>query len=68
MITRWFTFGQSHCHRLNGFTYDCDTVVQITSEDPRDVMHKWFGNKWAMEYEECPDMSYYPRGLKEVVV
>lgn len=62
--TRWFTFGQSHAHSVDGFTYDKDVVVQITAEDPRSEMVKAFGMKWGMEYRERPKMDYFPRGIK----
>lgn len=65
MKTRYFTFGQSHTHSFNGKTLDKDIVVKITSTSPRDTMFELFGNKWAMEYDELPDMSFYPRGVVE---
>lgn len=61
--TAWFTFGQTHVHSVNGKTFDKDCVVMITSKDPRQTMFDNFGPKWAMEYDEEPDMSYYPRGV-----
>jgi hypothetical protein len=64
MITRWFTFGQVHVHSVGGFTYDKDVVVEITAEDPRAVMVETFGQLWSMEYDKCPDLAYYPRGIK----
>jgi hypothetical protein len=66
-ITRYFSFGQSHAHAINGFTYDKDVIVKITAPDPRAVMFRVFGHTWAMEYtEETLDLSYFPRGIKEV--
>jgi hypothetical protein len=38
MTTAYFTFGQDHAHRVNGTTFDCDSVVKITSDDPRATM------------------------------
>lgn len=61
--TSYFTFGQSHAHALNGKTFDKDCVVKITAPDPRAVMVEAFGEKWGMEYDAEPDMSYYPRGV-----
>jgi len=66
MTTKYFTFGFNHAHAIGGFTYDKDIVVKITAEDPRKVMFETFGRKWASQYDEKPDMSYYPRGIKEL--
>lgn len=63
MRTSYFTFGQTHTHSVNGRTFDKDTVVKITNEDPRAIMWEFFGNKWAMEYDEPPDMGLF----KEIV-
>jgi hypothetical protein len=66
---RYFTFGQDHVHRVNGKTFDCDCVVQITSSDPRWTMIENFGTKWAFEYDSMPQEKidrYYPRGIIEL--
>lgn len=63
MTTSYFTFGQSHAHAHCGFTFDKDVVVKITAENPRAVMFSCFGNKWAMEYSERPNMAYFPTGI-----
>ena len=66
-ITRYYTFGFDHAHAVGGFTYDKDIVVKITAPDPRAVMLETFGRKWSMEYtEDTLDLSYYPRGIKEL--
>jgi hypothetical protein len=59
MKTSWFTFGQSHAHSVNGRTFDKDTVVKITADDPRKVMFEHFGNKWGHEYDREPDMTLF---------
>jgi hypothetical protein len=64
--THWFTFGWGHAHAIDGFTYDKDIVLEITSENPREIMMNMFGNKWSNEYNSCPDMSLFPRGIKKV--
>lgn len=66
MITRYFTFGQSHTHRVAGYTFDKDVVVKITGREPRDVMFEQFGPKWAFEYTELPDMKLFPRGIVDL--
>ena len=68
MKTSYFTFGFGHAHVVGDFIYDKDVVVKITAEEPRDVMFMNFGPKWAMEYDKCPDLSFYSRGVKELVV
>jgi hypothetical protein len=66
-VTRYYTFGFDHAHAVGGFTYDKDIVVKVTALDPRAVMLATFGRKWSMEYtEETLDLSYYPRGIKEL--
>lgn len=60
----WFTFGQSHAHSHRGYTYDKDVVVLIVSDNPRQDMVDAFGLKWSMQYDEEPDLRWYPRGVK----
>jgi len=66
MKTSYFTFGQSHVHKVNGKVFDKDCVVKITDDDPRDVMFKIFGRSWAFQHHYLPDMKYYPRGVIEL--
>lgn len=66
MTTQYFTFGQSHVHSMNGFTYDKDVLVKITAENPRQRMFDLFGPKWAMQYDDPPDEQFWPRGMKEL--
>ena len=63
MITSYFTLGQSHVYRFNRQTLDRDCVIKITAENPRDVMVECFGLEWAFEYDKCPEMRYFPRGV-----
>ena len=63
MREAWFTFGQTHVHSVNGFTFDKDVVVHILADDPRKVMMDTFGPKWGFEYDKLPNMDYYPRGI-----
>lgn len=66
MKRAYFTFGQNHVHSVNGVTFDKDCVVCIDSFDPRQTMFETFGTKWAMQYDEMPDMRLYPRGVFEL--
>lgn len=64
--TAWFSFGQGHAHRINGKTFDCDCLVEITSEDPRETMLETFKDKWSMEYDEAKMKKFlhlYKRGI-----
>ena len=63
MKTSYFTFGQSHVHSLNGFTFDKDIIVKINAKDPRNEMVYYFGDRWAMEYSLPPDLTHFPRGI-----
>lgn len=66
LITQYFTFGQSHVHSVDGRTFDKDTVVKITHEDPRSEMFRLFGVRWSMQYDEPPRMDLFPGGIVEV--
>lgn len=66
METFYFSFGQSHVHRHNGKTFDCDVLAKVIAEDSntaRDKIFDAFGPKWAMQYDEdAVDFKYFPRG------
>lgn len=69
MNTQYFTFGQSHVHSVNNFTWDKDVICKITADDPREVMFAAFGEKWSMQYNESKLeelLKYFPRGVKEL--
>lgn len=69
MISNYFTLGQSHAHRLDGHTLDCDVVIEINAIDnnsARERMFELFGDKWSFQYENLPDMDYFPRGIFNV--
>lgn len=61
--TSWFTFGQGHVHRVNGRTFDADTVVEITAPNPRQLMFNLFGRQWGSEYPSLEEvrMEFYRR-------
>lgn len=67
MEKKWyFTFGQNHAHSYGGRTYDKDCVVEIEAAnmgEARDKMWDAFDAKWASQYDEIPDMHYFPRGI-----
>ncbi len=68
----YYSFGQSHAHRVDGVTLDKDSIVEIIVPDDDDrgmelaraKMFDTFGQKWSMQYAEGKiDMSYFPRGV-----
>jgi hypothetical protein len=68
-VKTYFSFGQSHVHSVDGFTFDKDVIVEIeapTRGDARKIMFDTFGRKWSMQYNEKPDMGYFPRGIKAI--
>ena len=65
----YFTFGQSHTHSFNGMTLDKDIVMEIEAKDSnsaREIMFGFFGDKWSMQYNEKPNMDYFPRGILSI--
>jgi len=62
----YFTFGQAHEHSYGGRIFDKDCVVEIEakeSSEAREKMFEIFKDKWSLEYEKLPDMSFFPRGI-----
>lgn len=62
-ITRWYSFGHGHEHKFKEITLDVNILVEITDVNPRKVMVELFGDEWAFEYRELPQMKYFPRGI-----
>ena len=61
--TSYFTLGQIHLYRYNGQILDKDCVIKITDEEPREKMFELFDKEFAFEYEEKPDMKFFPKGV-----
>lgn len=67
------TFGQIHYHRVNGHTFDKDSVAVIKAEDhqkARSIAFDLFGNKFCTSYDEEKFdtkgyIEYFPRGKME---
>jgi len=66
----YVTFGQAHAHRINGQTFDKDSVAVIecsNAEEGRKLAFEFFGDKFCFEYHEnrfdFKSMEYFPRGL-----
>jgi len=66
------TFGQSHVHRVNGRTFDCNCVARITAptyEEARARAFEIFGRKFCFTHREedyLDNLHYYPRGIIDV--
>lgn len=66
----YITFGQSHTHRVNGKTLDCNSIACIDAENEamgRKRAFELFGNKFATSYTESridsDFLKYFPRGI-----
>lgn len=63
----YFTLGQTHTHRINGVTWDCDLVIAIkgTFASARTRMIELCGTAWSGQYEMV-NLRYFPRGVLEI--
>ena len=66
----YVTFGQIHAHRVNGTTFDCDSVAVIDASDAtqgRARAVELFGQQFFTTYTEDQfnpdDLKFFPRGL-----
>lgn len=72
MPKTFITFGQSHTHRVNNKTFDCDCVAAIESNDEyqgRAIAFELFGPKWHNSYfGSFPEdkLHFFPRGIIDV--
>ncbi len=74
MARIYITFGQSHTHRVNGKTFDCDCVAIFNAsgeKEGRDLAWEYFGSAWCTSYTEEQfkkhDLAeYFSRGEIEV--
>lgn len=73
MKNHYVTFGQTHTHRVNGKTFDCDTVAVYQAENAQEGRKRafeLFGDKFFTDYhgEEWDEESLYffPKGYLNV--
>jgi len=65
----YISFGQQHTHRVNGITFDCDSLALIKCADHaegRERAFELFGPKFMTDYrEEDLDriIEHFPRGV-----
>jgi hypothetical protein len=71
MTKTYITFGQSHLHRINGVTSDCDCVAEVNL--PEEQAREFFMPKFCFSYteeqfkaKEEDMMDFYPRGIISV--
>lgn len=67
----YVTFGQVHIHKVNGKTFDKDSVAVIEAKDSkegRDKAWKYFGPEFFTTYIDLNHvkLEFFPRGLIEV--
>lgn len=61
----YFTFGQQYRHEphpAGGHPDGWFTIEAPGEGEAREKMFELCGPKWAMQYDEQPDRSMYPRG------
>lgn len=65
----YITFGQNHTHRVNGVTFDKDTVARIKCKDKEEgkkLAFELFGDKFFTDYsydQIQKSLEYFPRGI-----
>ena len=70
----YVTFGQKHVHRVNGKTFDCDTIAVwncASAVEGRKRAFELFGDQFFTDYhgenwEEEDQLHYFPKGYVEV--
>jgi len=70
MKNYYISFGQIHTHSVEGKTFDKNCIAVIKAESKSDAHNKAmdiFNGVFCFVYEEKPDMSFYPRGLIELL-
>lgn len=70
-VVSFFTLGQKHEHDIPGLRkMDRNTVVKMITRglscSPREAMIELCGREWSREFDEKPDMSFYPGGVVRV--
>lgn len=69
-MTHYVTFGQTHCHEINGTVFDKDCVATYESDDGLVRAFELFGDKFCFHYDESTfdwsSLWHFPRGVVEV--
>ena len=75
-MNHYFTFGQSHVHRIQGKTIDCDCVARVkadTHEEARNFIFMETEGRFCFSYDDSSwseeeQMPYFPRGYIDLEV
>lgn len=67
------TFGQQHAHRVNGVTFDKDSVAVVKAEnenEAREFAQDVFNNHYhnctpEKQFDDSGNIKYFPRGKME---
>lgn len=64
----YISFGQEHTHRINGQTYDCDSLMEVEGPDEFAIrlalnrtIKRWCGLYYEKDMHMFP--KYFPRGV-----
>jgi hypothetical protein len=66
MENYYFTFGQDHVHNVLGLTFNKDTVLCVHCASysiARELAFRLFDDKWAFQYTEGLNLTYFPQGV-----
>lgn len=66
----YISFGQIHVHSIEGKTIDKDCIVEMEANSKREAHERSmdiFNKKFHRVYDTKPDMSYFPRGIIELL-
>ncbi len=63
----YISFGQVHVHRVDGATFDCDSICSIECDSiqhGREIAMKVFDGKFMTNYtRDKLQMKFFPRGI-----
>lgn len=65
----YITFGQGHCHVVDGKTLNKDTIAELecsSYEEGRQKAFNLFGCKWSFDYQEADlgrILPFFPAGI-----
>jgi hypothetical protein len=69
MPKHYVTFGQTHIHKVNDKTLDCDSIAVYYADsykEGREKAFKFFGDKFFTDYHDKEfnenNLEYFPRG------
>ena len=67
----FISFGQGHAHRIDGFTYDCDSLMLVEAKDEMTArlgLNQLLKGKWSSLYHQLSSdtLRYFPRGVINV--